>query len=90
MLPGNVPTMSVEAASVSGWHRFTHAQMGMTTFGASGNGSALFDHFGFTADKIAERDLARVIDCSEESDQGLTAEEKDWYKDYEIPDDLMW
>jgi uncharacterized protein YaiL (DUF2058 family) len=42
------------------------------------------------ADKIAERDLARVIDCSEECDQGLTAEEKDWYKDYEIPDDLMW
>ena len=42
------------------------------------------------ADKIAERDAGRVIDCTEESDQGLTEEEKDWYKDYDIPDDLMW
>ena len=42
------------------------------------------------ADKIAERDTARVIDCTVQSDQGLTDEEKDWYKDYEIPDDLMW
>lgn len=42
------------------------------------------------ADKIAERDAQRVIDCTQESDQALTEEEKDWYKDYEIPDDLMW
>jgi uncharacterized protein len=42
------------------------------------------------ADKIAERDAGRVIDCTEESGQDLTEEEKDWYKDYEIPDDLMW
>lgn len=42
------------------------------------------------ADKIAERDAARVIDCTAGEDQGLTDEEKDWYKDYEIPDDLMW
>ena len=42
------------------------------------------------ADKIAERDAERIIDCTEETDQGLTEEERDWYKDYEIPDDLMW
>lgn len=42
------------------------------------------------ADKIAERDAGRVIDCTEVSGQDLTDEEKDWYKDYEIPDDLMW
>lgn len=42
------------------------------------------------ADKIAERDPSRIIDCTESEDQGLTEEEKDWYKDYEIPDDLMW
>ena len=42
------------------------------------------------ADKIAERDAARVIICSEAGATGLSSEEQDWYKDYEIPDDLMW
>lgn len=42
------------------------------------------------ADKIAQRDAARVIDCRESDAAALTEEEQDWYKDYEIPDDLMW
>jgi len=42
------------------------------------------------ASKIAERDNSRVIFCRDSGDSGLTAEEQDWYKDYDIPDDLMW
>ncbi|WP_238946803.1 DUF2058 domain-containing protein [Seongchinamella unica] len=42
------------------------------------------------AEKIAERDSSRVIDCTDSSEPELNEEEKDWYKDYEIPDDLMW
>ncbi|MFV0276739.1 MAG: DUF2058 domain-containing protein [Parahaliea sp.] len=42
------------------------------------------------ADKIAERDPARVIRCQESGAAKLTAEEEEWYKNYEIPDDLMW
>ena len=42
------------------------------------------------ADKIAQRDSTRVIAIEESSDVQLTEEEQDWYKDYEIPDDLMW
>ena len=42
------------------------------------------------AEKIAERDSDRVINCSDSSEPELNDEEKDWYKDYEIPDDLMW
>lgn len=42
------------------------------------------------ADKISERDAERVIFCGEMEDVALTDEEKAWYKDYEIPDDLMW
>lgn len=42
------------------------------------------------ADKIAQRDPARVIDCRESDAAALTEEEQEWYKDYEIPDDLMW
>lgn len=42
------------------------------------------------ADKIAQRDSARVIYCDADEEVALTEEEQDWYKDYEIPDDLMW
>lgn len=42
------------------------------------------------ADKIAERDPDRIINCEEHTDVVLTDEEQDWYKDYDIPDDLMW
>lgn len=42
------------------------------------------------AEKIAERDAQRVMFCSEGQSKDLTAEEQEWYKDYEIPDDLMW
>ena len=42
------------------------------------------------ADKIAQRDAERVINCRGSNEPELTAEEQDWYKDYEIPDDLMW
>jgi transketolase len=60
ILPGTVPTLSIEASSVHGWHRFAHAQIGMDTFGASGGGSALFQHFGFTAENIATKGKALV------------------------------
>ncbi|MDC1287576.1 DUF2058 domain-containing protein [Gammaproteobacteria bacterium] len=42
------------------------------------------------ASKIAERDAQRVIFCAQETGEILEAKERDWYKDYEIPDDLMW
>lgn len=55
VLPGNIPTLSVEAASVNGWHRFSHAQIGMTRFGASGNGNDLFKRFGFTTENVTNK-----------------------------------
>ena len=42
------------------------------------------------AEKIAERDAQRVIFCVETQSSELSVEEQEWYKDYEIPDDLMW
>jgi transketolase len=60
VLPGNIPTLSIEASSVYGWHRFSHAQVGMTTFGASGSGSDVFNHFGFNAENIASKGKALV------------------------------
>lgn len=42
------------------------------------------------ADKIAQRDTNRIIQCRTEEAPAMTAEEEEWYKDFEIPDDLMW
>ena len=42
------------------------------------------------AEKIADRDSERVVLCGAIDHASLTEEEQDWYKDYEIPDDLMW
>lgn len=53
--------VSVEAAATFGWHRWVGdlgETIGMTTFGASGPASALFKHFGFTPERVA--DTARV------------------------------
>jgi transketolase len=55
VLPGNIPTMSVEASVVSGWHRFSHAQIGMPGFGASGSGADVFTKFGFTAENVTNK-----------------------------------
>jgi len=60
VLPGNVPTLSVEASSPHGWHRFSHAQVAMTTFGASGSGADVFKHFGFSTENVVAKGKALV------------------------------
>mmetsp|Transcript_281 Transcript_281/g.592 ORF Transcript_281/g.592 Transcript_281/m.592 type:complete len:706 (-) Transcript_281:199-2316(-) len=55
VLPGNVPTLSVEASAEHGWHRFSHAQIGMKRFGASGPAAELFKKFGFTAENAVSK-----------------------------------
>jgi transketolase len=48
--------VAVEAASPLGWHRWVGdagAVIGMESFGASGPGKAVFEHFGFTRERIA-------------------------------------
>ena len=66
-LPG-VPAVSVEALSTLGWQKYTHAQIGMTTFGASGKYEALYEKFGFTKEKVAEK-VEKVVA---------------WYKDHPV------
>merc|ERR1712003_371201 len=55
ILPGNIPTLSVEASSEHGWHRFSHAQIAMSSFGMSGPEDELFEMFGFGVENIALR-----------------------------------
>mmetsp|Transcript_10486 Transcript_10486/g.21058 ORF Transcript_10486/g.21058 Transcript_10486/m.21058 type:complete len:687 (-) Transcript_10486:608-2668(-) len=61
ILPGNIPTLSVEASATHGWHRFSHAQIGMdNVFGLSANGDRIYEHFGFTPENIANKGKALV------------------------------
>eukprot|EP00540_Astrosyne_radiata_P023331 CAMPEP_0116864662 /NCGR_PEP_ID=MMETSP0418-20121206/24951_1 /TAXON_ID=1158023 /ORGANISM="Astrosyne radiata, Strain 13vi08-1A" /LENGTH=221 /DNA_ID=CAMNT_0004499917 /DNA_START=269 /DNA_END=934 /DNA_ORIENTATION=- len=55
VLPGDIPTLSVEASSPHGWHKFSHGQVAMESFGKSGNGKKVFEYFGFSASNIVEK-----------------------------------
>jgi transketolase len=55
ILPGNIPTLSVEAASSLGWHRFSHAQISVDEFGKSGSGDDVFRYFGYTPENVAQK-----------------------------------
>jgi len=55
--------VAVEALGTFGWERWVGlegAVIGMTGFGASGPAPALYDHFGITAQAVAEAALARL------------------------------
>jgi len=55
ILLDGVPVFAVEAGSSLGWREYAHACWGMTTFGASGPGPKLYQHFGFTAENISNK-----------------------------------
>ncbi len=49
--------IAIEAGATDGWWRYVGARgrvIGMTSFGASGQGKDLFRHFGFTAEAVVE------------------------------------
>jgi transketolase len=58
VLPPSVKArVSLEAASTLGWHRFIGERgkaIGMESFGASAPAGALYKHFGFTPERMAE------------------------------------
>jgi transketolase len=54
---GSAPRVAVEAAVEFGWDRWLGSRgvfIGMTGFGASAPGEALFPHFGITPEKVAQ------------------------------------
>ena len=48
------PVISIEAASVSGWEKYTKNNMGINTFGESAPYREVYDHFKLTSNKIVE------------------------------------
>jgi transketolase len=59
VLGTNVPVLSVEAGSPTGWSKYSHVHHGMSTFGASGPLNDVLAHFGFTPDAVAAK--ARAV-----------------------------
>ncbi|KAI9292530.1 transketolase [Neoconidiobolus thromboides FSU 785] len=50
-----LPVISCEALGVFGWEKYAHAQVGMTSFGASAPANQLYETFGITPAKVAEK-----------------------------------
>ncbi|CAO3608421.1 unnamed protein product [Cunninghamella echinulata] len=49
-----VPTVSIEALSTFGWQKYSHTQIGMTTFGSSGQYKDVYEFFNITGEHVAE------------------------------------
>lgn len=52
VLPECADVISIEAGSSMPWYKYANRCIATDSFGFSANGSELFDHFGFTVDKV--------------------------------------
>lgn len=66
LVPG-VPTISIEALSVVGWQRYSHAHIGMTSFGASAPLESMLKKFGFTVPQVVERTKYQLDEFKKQS-----------------------
>ncbi len=55
VLPPGTPKISVEAATTFGWSKWVDASIGIDTFGASGKGDKVLEHFGISPAGVAGR-----------------------------------
>jgi transketolase len=53
VIPPGTPSVSVEAASPTGWHEFVDDVVGLTRFGASAPGDVVMRELGITAENVA-------------------------------------
>jgi transketolase len=63
LLPSDAVIVSIEAGVTLGWQRYTGnngINIGIDSYGASGPAEALFDHFGFSVDKIVSHIQAKL------------------------------
>ncbi|KAK4510395.1 uncharacterized protein ATC70_004825 [Mucor velutinosus] len=55
IFPLGVPVIAIEALGTFGWERYSHCQIGMRTFGASGPIDKLYPHFDITAENAVAK-----------------------------------
>ena len=67
VLPADVPTLAVEAASSFGWDRWADDSVTFDHFGASAPGKVVRENFGYTATNVAER-ARQLLDELDEGD----------------------
>jgi transketolase len=60
VLPAGVPKISVEAGATFGWSRWVDASIGIDTFGASGKGDKVLEHFGISPTTVAAHVQATI------------------------------
>eukprot|EP00053_Salpingoeca_punica_P011020 m.98694 g.98694 ORF g.98694 m.98694 type:complete len:684 (+) comp15561_c0_seq1:98-2149(+) len=54
VFPTGVPVLSIEAAAITGWERYAHGHMGLTTFGSSGPYENVYKLFNLTPEAVAK------------------------------------
>ncbi|HEV3225778.1 MAG TPA: transketolase, partial [Acidimicrobiales bacterium] len=67
VLPADVPTLAVEAASSFGWDRWADDSVSIDHFGASAPGNVVMEKFGYTAANVADR-ARQLLDELDEGD----------------------
>ena len=66
VLPADVPTLAVEAASSFGWDRWADDSVSFDHFGASAPGAVVMEKFGYTATNVADRARQLLDELDEE------------------------
>jgi transketolase len=66
VLPSDVPTLAVEAASSFGWDRWADDSVSIDHFGASAQGDVVMEKFGYTAANVADRARQLLAELEEE------------------------
>ncbi|MGI9608072.1 MAG: transketolase [Acidimicrobiales bacterium] len=54
VIPAGVPSVSIEAGSTMGWHRYADSPLGIDRFGASAPGDTVMEKLGITADAVEQ------------------------------------
>ena len=67
ILPPEVPTLSVEAATSFGWDRWADDSVAIDRFGASAPGDRVLAELGFTPEHVAERARRLIRELEEPS-----------------------
>ena len=66
VLPSDVPTLAVEAASSFGWDRWADDSVSIDHFGASAQGDVVMEKFGYTAANVADRARQLLAELDED------------------------
>ncbi|CEG69619.1 Putative Podospora anserina S mat genomic DNA chromosome 2, supercontig 2 [Rhizopus microsporus] len=55
VIPSGTPVISIEALGTFGWDRYSHAHIGLHTFGTCGKVGDVYKHFGITSEHAVQK-----------------------------------